>query len=82
MTYPRIDPKTRRLIIGDLTPPIRSRLASLSTSVANHTVTLSDQEDLNFINGRIIKALLRALWPGIDWEEADLWDIDWEELEL
>jgi len=81
MTY-RIDPKTRRLIVSDLTPPIRGRLASLSASIKNQTATLTDQEELNFITGRIIKALLRALWPDVDWDEIDLWDIDWEEWEL
>ena len=79
MTNLRIDPKTRRLIVSDLTPPIRGRLSSLSTSVANHTATLDDQDTLNFITGKVIKSILTSLWQGIDWEDTDLWDIDWEE---
>ena len=73
------DPKTRRLIVSDLTPPIRKRLSTLSTSVANNTATLSEQEELNFITGRIIKSILTSLWQGVDWDEVNLWDIDWAE---
>jgi len=78
MTYWRIDPKTRRLIVRDLTPSIRGLLASLSSTVANNAESISEQETLNFLTGRVIRSILFALWP-LDWENTDLWDIDWEE---
>ena len=70
------DPRRRILIVPDLTPSIRGRFANLSASVANN---LDEQETLNFITDRIIKSILASLWQGIDWDEVDLWDIDWEE---
>ena len=79
MTNFRIDPKTRRLIVRDLTPPIRGRLTSLSASIANHTATLAEQEELNFITSQVVRSILFSLWQGVDWDSADLSDIDWTE---
>ncbi|KKN65913.1 hypothetical protein LCGC14_0477300, partial [marine sediment metagenome] len=79
MVSPRIDPKTRGLIVSDLTPAIRGRLSALSTSVANHTATLAEQEELNFITSQVVRSILSSLWQSVDWENVDLSDIDWEE---
>ena len=79
MTQRIRDPKTRRLIATDLTPPIRARLASLTTSIANNTATLEEQEALNFITSQVIRSILLSLWQGVDWDSINLSDIDWEE---
>ena len=78
MTF-RIDPKTRRLIVPDLTPSIRGRIAALSTAVANHTATLAEQEELNFITSQVIRSILFSLWQSVDWDAVDLSDVDWTE---
>ena len=75
----RFDPKSGRVIVDDLTPPIRRRLAVLSTSVANHTATLAEQEELNFITSQVIRSILFSLWQNVDWDSVSLWDIDWTE---
>lgn len=75
----RFDPKSGRVIVDDLTPPIRRRLAALSTSVANHTATLAEQEELNFITSQVIRSILFSLWQSVDWDSINLFDIDWEQ---
>ncbi len=79
MTYPRIDPRTRRLIVGDLTPPVRGRISALESSDTTVKETLSEQEDLNFITGRIVLSVLLALGHAVDLDNVDLRCIDWEE---
>ena len=50
-----------------------------ATTVPISSNWASKQEEKNFLTDRIIKALLFALWQDVDWDEIDLWDIDWEE---
>ena len=79
MTYGRIDPKTRRLIISDLSLPIRGLLSSLSTSVKSNTETVEEHDEILVVSTLVIKAILNALGQDIDWEELE--DIDWEEVD-
>ena len=78
----RIDPKTGRIIVTDLTPSIRGKLSTLTSFDEDITAIVDEQEDKIFILNRVIKALLRTLWEDIDWNEVDLSDINWEEWEL
>jgi len=58
MTYPRIDPKTRRLIIRDLTPAIRGTISSLSDTVDD---VKEDREDRESKLARYLADLIKIL---------------------
>ena len=86
MTYR--NPKTRDIIVSDLTPPHRNRKTGVHGAGTNSLLNSGDldaykdeQEEEIWLLKRIIKTLLRIHWGDIDWEDVDLEEIDWEEWE-
>ncbi len=82
----RIDPKTRRLIVSDLTPSHRQRTTGVH-GVGSGTILSSkdlnnykdEQEEKHFFSDSLLKSLLSVILDS-DWTDADIEEINWEEI--
>ena len=62
-------------------PTTYAKLSSLLDILKNLDAHKEEQEELHFFISQIIKAILTNIGGGIDWDDVDLWDIDWEEID-